>query len=95
MLTLVHALIFAVLCFFVATSQAERIQSSIYDNVRMHLAQPAYDLKATDISVSVDGRAITLSAKAESLVQLESVMTSVLHVPGVLSVAIVSPNSNQ
>jgi osmotically-inducible protein OsmY len=62
--------------------------------VRMHLAQPAYDLKATDISVSVDGRAVTLSANTASLAQLEPVMTAVQYVPGVLSVAIVPSYSN-
>jgi osmotically-inducible protein OsmY len=93
-LTLVHALIFAVLCYFVATSQAVHIQATIYDDVRMHLARASYDLKAADISVSVDGRAVTLSANTASLAQLEPVMTAVQYVPGVLSVAIVPSYSN-
>ena len=94
-LTLVHALIFTVLCYFVATSQAVHIQATIYDDVLMHFSQQTSELQTKDISVSVDGRAVTLSANTASLAQLESVVTSVQYLPGVLSVAIVPPHSSQ
>ena len=86
LLTFAHALIFSTLCYFVATSQAEQIQSSIYDDVVAHLSQQASELQIANIRVSVSGRAVTLITDAGSLPLLESTMMSVQHLPGVISV---------
>lgn len=87
MLTLVHALLFSVLCYAVATSQARRIQSDIHHAVLSDISQLGAEI-SNNILVMMDGRRVILYLDTGAQQQLQRIRDLVQEVPGVTEIIV-------
>lgn len=92
MLTLVHALLFIALCYVVATSQAQRIQSDIHDAVLSDISQLESNI-SNHVQVITDGRRVILYLDTEAQQSLQTIKELVRGVPGVIEMAVADPLS--
>ena len=92
MLTLVHALLFSALCYVVATSQAQRIQSDIYDAVLSDISQLESNI-SNNIQVIMDGRRVILYVDTQAQQSLQTIKNLVRGLSGVIEIAVADPMS--